>query len=89
MKSFVRSVGIVALATAATLIFNTAGAEITGPEAPQELAEAMHKAWVLFVKRGDPGWLPHSSSGLMQFAEQSRFETNDRNFQGSRWAGLL
>ena len=28
MKSFVRSVGIVALATAATLIFNTAGAEV-------------------------------------------------------------
>lgn len=26
---------------------------------PQELASAMHSAWVRFVTRGDPGWAPH------------------------------
>lgn len=27
-----------------------------GPEGPQALADAMHGAWVAFVKDGDPGW---------------------------------
>lgn len=29
---------------------------LTGPEAPQELADEMHAAWVAFGKAGDPGW---------------------------------
>ncbi|MFT3872511.1 MAG: carboxylesterase family protein [Nocardioides sp.] len=29
---------------------------LTGPEAPQELADQMHAAWVAFVKDGHPGW---------------------------------
>ena len=63
----------------------SAGAEITGPSAPLALAEAMHMAWVRFVKQGEPGWPRHdrSGAGLMQFAEQSRFECNDLNFLGS------
>ncbi|MFC9700965.1 carboxylesterase/lipase family protein [Streptomyces sp. NPDC056943] len=31
---------------------------LTGPDAPQELATAMHAAWVAFAKTGDPGWRP-------------------------------
>jgi carboxylesterase type B len=27
-----------------------------GPDAPQELADRMHAAWVSFAKTGDPGW---------------------------------
>lgn len=27
-----------------------------GPGAPRVLADAMHRAWVAFVQRGDPGW---------------------------------
>lgn len=27
-----------------------------GPDAPQRLADAMHRAWVAFVIEGDPGW---------------------------------
>lgn len=70
---------------------NSAGAEITGPGAPPALAQAMHKAWVRFVKQGHPGWPPHDSSGtgLMQFAEQSRFLGNDQNFQDSAWPGWI
>ena len=29
---------------------------IGGPDGPQELADAMHRAWVAFVIDGDPGW---------------------------------
>ncbi|NUV83125.1 carboxylesterase family protein [Streptomyces sp. KAI-26] len=29
---------------------------LTGPDAPQELADAMHRAWVDFATTGDPGW---------------------------------
>ncbi|MFE1363113.1 carboxylesterase/lipase family protein [Streptomyces anulatus] len=29
---------------------------LTGPDAPQELADAMHRAWVDFATGGDPGW---------------------------------
>ncbi|MFD9422097.1 MULTISPECIES: carboxylesterase/lipase family protein [unclassified Streptomyces] len=29
---------------------------LTGPDAPQELADAMHGAWVRFAVSGDPGW---------------------------------
>ncbi|MFJ6234312.1 carboxylesterase/lipase family protein [Streptomyces griseus] len=29
---------------------------LTGPDAPQELADAMHRAWVDFATDGDPGW---------------------------------
>ncbi|MEU4277432.1 carboxylesterase family protein [Streptomyces tanashiensis] len=31
---------------------------LTGPDAPQALATAMHAAWVAFAKTGDPGWRP-------------------------------
>lgn len=29
---------------------------LTGPDAPAELAERTHRAWVDFVRDGDPGW---------------------------------
>ncbi|MCX4674132.1 carboxylesterase family protein [Streptomyces sp. NBC_01433] len=29
---------------------------LTGPDAPRELADAMHGAWVRFAVSGDPGW---------------------------------
>ncbi|MFE2283659.1 carboxylesterase/lipase family protein [Streptomyces sp. NPDC059443] len=31
---------------------------LAGPDAPQELAEEMHAAWVRFAVEGDPGWPP-------------------------------
>ncbi|MEW2358362.1 carboxylesterase/lipase family protein [Spirillospora sp. NPDC029432] len=30
--------------------------EMAGPNPPQELADAMHRAWVDFAVHGDPGW---------------------------------
>ncbi|MFI6415892.1 carboxylesterase/lipase family protein [Streptomyces sp. NPDC050842] len=41
-------------------VFDTLGLPetraLTGPEAPQELATAMHAAWVAFAATGEPGW---------------------------------
>ncbi|WP_328672135.1 carboxylesterase/lipase family protein [Streptomyces sp. NBC_00328] len=41
-------------------VFDTAGvpeaAKLAGEGAPQELADAMHGAWVRFAADGDPGW---------------------------------
>ncbi|MGY0018324.1 carboxylesterase/lipase family protein [Streptomyces sp. YJ-C3] len=34
---------------------------LTGPDAPRELARAMHAAWVAFAAAGDPGWAPWST----------------------------
>ncbi|HEY3340264.1 MAG TPA: carboxylesterase family protein [Propionicimonas sp.] len=31
-------------------------AAVVGPHPPQELADAMHGAWVRFITSGDPGW---------------------------------
>lgn len=33
-----------------------AGERLTGPNAPQRVADEMHGAWVAFAKTGDPGW---------------------------------
>lgn len=33
-----------------------AAQRLTGPDAPQAVADAMHSAWVDFVKTGAPGW---------------------------------
>lgn len=32
------------------------GDPLVGPDPPQQLAEAMHAAWVAFATTGDPGW---------------------------------
>ncbi|WP_371626072.1 carboxylesterase family protein [Streptomyces sp. NBC_01116] len=32
------------------------GEALSGPDAPQPLADAMHRAWVDFAASGDPGW---------------------------------
>lgn len=36
---------------------------LSGPGAPQELADAMHGAWVRFAVEGNPGWAPWNGDG--------------------------
>ncbi|MFI8354866.1 carboxylesterase/lipase family protein [Streptomyces cyaneofuscatus] len=43
---------------------------LTGPDAPQELADAMHRAWVAFATRGDPGWPSWDASRPVRFFGQ-------------------
>ncbi|WP_257002503.1 carboxylesterase/lipase family protein [Streptomyces sp. WZ.A104] len=42
-------------------------AALTGPDAPQELADAMHRAWVAFAATGDPGWPSWDASRPVRF----------------------
>ena len=35
---------------------------LLGPDAPQEVADAMHVAWVRFITDGDPGWGPYDTA---------------------------
>jgi para-nitrobenzyl esterase len=37
--------------------------EVTGPNPPQSLADAMHGAWVRFVTTGDAGWPRYETDG--------------------------
>ncbi|WP_324797797.1 carboxylesterase family protein [Streptomyces cyaneofuscatus] len=43
---------------------------LTGPDAPQELADAMHRAWVEFATTGDPGWPSWDASRPVRFFGQ-------------------
>ncbi|MFF4331080.1 carboxylesterase/lipase family protein [Streptomyces sp. NPDC048387] len=36
---------------------------LAGPDAPQALADEMHRAWVGFATTGDPGWAPWNGNG--------------------------
>ncbi|WP_411080791.1 carboxylesterase/lipase family protein [Streptomyces sp. cmx-18-6] len=40
---------------------------LTGPDAPQELADAMHGAWAAFAATGDPGWPSWDASRPVRF----------------------
>jgi para-nitrobenzyl esterase len=37
-------------------VAKTDAVRLNGPDAPQQLADDMHTAWVAFAKTGDPGW---------------------------------
>ncbi|MFC9595479.1 carboxylesterase/lipase family protein [Streptomyces sp. NPDC056944] len=62
---------------------------LTGPDAPQALATAMHAAWVAFAKTGDPGWRPWDAArpvmtfgpGLPSLVEAPR-EAERRAWEG-------
>ncbi|MEV7892675.1 carboxylesterase/lipase family protein [Streptomyces cyaneofuscatus] len=43
---------------------------LTGSDAPQELADAMHRAWVEFATTGDPGWPSWDVSRPVRFFGQ-------------------
>ena len=44
---------------------------LTGPDAPQELADAMHWAWIAFATDGDPGWEPYGEQRTVQLPDGS------------------
>jgi para-nitrobenzyl esterase len=60
---------------------------LAGAEAPQQLADEIHSAWVHFAKTGDPGWPAWSSERpVMTFdAPQSRVVNSPRDNERSSW----
>ena len=63
---------------------------LTGPDAPQDLADVMHRAWVSFVTTGDPGW-PRYTTGeraTMVFDATSAVADDPDGDERRLWDGL-
>lgn len=60
---------------------------LAGPDAPQQLADDMHSAWVRFAVTGDPGWAPWSAERPVQTfdAPASRIVTAPREEERASW----
>ncbi|HYZ92014.1 MAG TPA: carboxylesterase/lipase family protein [Actinomycetota bacterium] len=63
----------------------------TGGEAPQEIATAMHAAWVSFAKTGDPGWPRYDTDrrATMLFDVSSGVADDPDGDTRRLWDGLL
>jgi para-nitrobenzyl esterase len=72
-----------------TLAVEANGA-LAGGGAPQELADAMHGAWVRFVADGDPGWPAYEPGrrAVQEFGEQVRLVEDPRGAERAVWDGI-
>ncbi len=63
---------------------------LSGQGAPQELADAMHGAWVRFLTDGDPGWPLYDTERrpVQEFGEQVRLLQDPRGEQRAVWDGV-
>jgi carboxylesterase type B len=76
-----------------TFVFDTLGREteaLLGPNPPQELASAMHAAWVAFAANGDPGWPRYDLSRrtTMRFDATSQLVDDPLAGERALWEGL-
>jgi carboxylesterase type B len=74
-------------------VFDTLGNEtdtLWGPAPPQQLADAMHGAWVAFAANGDPGWPRYEqrSRSTMRFDLVSEVVDDPRSSERELWKGL-
>jgi len=60
---------------------------MTGTDAPQQLADDMHRAWVAFATTGDPGWQPWAATRPVQVfdAPVSRVVLAPRDDERTTW----
>ncbi|KIQ07781.1 carboxylesterase/lipase family protein [Rhodococcus sp. MEB064] len=62
---------------------------ITGPNPPQSLADEMHRAWVDFVRDGDPGWAQYGSERTVKmFGTESSVVNDPRPDTRTVWDGV-
>jgi para-nitrobenzyl esterase len=63
--------------------------DLLGDRPPQELASAMHSAWVSFMTRGDPGWSEYELGRrqTMRFDTVSHVVADPRSAERSLWEG--
>ena len=62
-----------------------------GPgERPQSLAHTMHRAWIEFVRNGDPGWPPYDPGqrATMKFDQSSGLVMDPDRAEREAWEGL-
>ncbi len=62
---------------------------MVGDHPPQQLADAMHKAWVSFATHGDPGWPRYDLNrrATMRFDAQSEVVDDPHSAQRLLWEG--
>ena len=60
---------------------------LVGPDPPQELARAMHAAWIAFATSGDPGWPAYDLSrrATMRFDLSSAVVDDPRHWERDFW----
>jgi para-nitrobenzyl esterase len=63
--------------------------DLLGSKPPQQLATAMHSAWVSFITRGDPGWSRYelSQRSTMRFDMVSQVISDPRSTERALWEG--
>lgn len=76
--------------TEVPFVFDTLGIEtepLLGPNPPQQVADAMHGAWVRFVKTGEPGWAAYDepARSTMVFDEASRVQNDPHAQNRAAW----
>jgi carboxylesterase type B len=61
---------------------------IEGPEPSQQVASAMHAAWVSFACSGDPGWAPYDPGTrlVMIFSDQGGVVSDPRAAEREAWS---
>lgn len=72
-------------------VFDTLAAStmLSGEGAPQELADAMHAAWVAFAKTGDPGWPRYRDDRqVRRFGDTVETLTDPRAITRALWDGV-
>jgi carboxylesterase type B len=64
--------------------------QFLGENPPQELADAMHGAWVSFAAHGDPGWPEYDlrRRATMRFDAVSRVVDDPRRRERELWRGV-
>lgn len=63
---------------------------LLGSNPPQQLADAMHAAWVAFASRGDPGWPKYELErrATMRFDTPAEVVEDPRSAERALWAGV-
>jgi para-nitrobenzyl esterase len=63
---------------------------LLGPEPPQPLADAMHKAWIAFAITGDPGWPKYEPTrrATMRFGAKVEVVDDPRSWERMLWEGV-
>jgi para-nitrobenzyl esterase len=75
-------------------VFDTLAADgvagLAGADPPQSLADAMHAAWVAFIRDGDPGWAPYdeASRSTMRFDTPSAVVDDPYGAEREVWSGV-
>jgi carboxylesterase type B len=74
-------------------VFDTLGrasVSLAGPNPPQQLADTMHRAWIAFATRGEPGWPEYDARHrtTMRFDTECKPINDPRHAERLLWEGV-